>query len=135
MTESFVLDSSAVLALLLNEPGADDVDGLLNDAIAAGSHHLMTSVNWAEVLYIAHRNVSFKNMAAIVAAVDELPIRMVDADRELSIAAAGIKSSRRLGLADAYAAALAVLLGLPLATTDANFEALAEDGLQIRRIR
>ena len=38
-----VLDASALLAYLLQEPGAELVDGLLSDA-------RMTSVNWAEVV-------------------------------------------------------------------------------------
>ena len=38
-----VLDASALLAHLLQEPGAEVVDGLLSDA-------RMTSVNWAEVV-------------------------------------------------------------------------------------
>ena len=38
-----VLDASALLAYLLQEPGAEVVDGLLSDA-------RMTSVNWAEVV-------------------------------------------------------------------------------------
>ncbi|MCX5950766.1 MAG: type II toxin-antitoxin system VapC family toxin [Cyanobacteria bacterium] len=38
-----VLDASALLAYLLQEPGAEVVDGLLGDA-------RMASVNWAEVV-------------------------------------------------------------------------------------
>lgn len=38
-----VLDASALLAYLQQEPGAEVVDGLLSDA-------RMTSVNWAEVV-------------------------------------------------------------------------------------
>lgn len=38
-----VLDASALLAYLLQEPGAEVVDGLLSDA-------RMASVNWAEVV-------------------------------------------------------------------------------------
>lgn len=42
-----VLDATVLLAYLLQEPGAEVVDGLLNDA-------RMTSVNWAEVVQKAH---------------------------------------------------------------------------------
>ena len=38
-----VLDASALLAYLLDEPGAEVVEGLLGDA-------RMASVNWAEVV-------------------------------------------------------------------------------------
>jgi len=38
-----VLDASALLAYLLDEPGAEVVDGVLAEAV-------MASVNWAEVI-------------------------------------------------------------------------------------
>ena len=39
------VDASALLALLLDEPGAPDVEGLLREGAVA-----MTSVNYAEVI-------------------------------------------------------------------------------------
>jgi len=130
-----VLDSSALLAYLQDEDGAEEVEQALLAAQAAGSHHLIASVNWAEVLYVAPRQVRYGDVAAVLAAVDGLPIHMVDAGRELSIRAAGFKYDRRVGLADAYAAALATLLDAPLLTADPDFEALQGDGLQLQRIR
>jgi ribonuclease VapC len=38
-----VLDASALLAFLLNEPGQDQVDRVLSNSVMSG-------VNWAEVL-------------------------------------------------------------------------------------
>lgn len=135
MSDGVVLDASAVLAYLLNEPGADDVEAAFAEARASDSLHPITTVNWAEVLYNAARRTRFEDVAAVVALVDELPVHVVDADRKLSLAAAQLKNDRRLGLADAYGAALAGLLDLPLMTADPDFDALAEDGLQVRRIR
>ena len=42
VSRTVVLDASAVLALLHDEPGADQVELALGDAV-------MSSVNWAEV--------------------------------------------------------------------------------------
>jgi len=135
MSETLVLDSSALLAYLQGEDGADEVEQILLDARTEGRQHLIASVNWAEVLYAAVREVRYEDVAQVVALVDELPVRLVDVGRELSIKAAGFKCDRGLGLADAYAAALATLLDAPLMTADADFEALAAEGLQLRRIR
>ncbi len=135
MTEALVLDASAVLAHLLAEPGGHLAERALLDARAASSEHLITSVNWAEVLYRAVRTVRYPDVAEVVAALDALPVRVVDADRDLSIAAAGFKHTHRLGLADAYAAALAVLVGATLMTADADFDVLIPQGLKVRRIR
>ena len=135
MSESVVLDSSALLAYLQEEDGADEVGKALLGASTAGTRHLVTSVNWAEILYAAARQVRFEDVAEVAAAVDQLPVQMVEVGRDLSVIAAGFKCEHALGLADAYAAALAILLDVPLMTTDDDFDALEAGGLQLRRIR
>ena len=135
MSESLVLDSSALLAYLQEEDGADEVEQALLGASTAGTRHLITSVNWAEILCAAARQVRYEDVADVAAAVDQLPVQMVEVGRDLSVIAAGFKCERGLGLADAYAAALAMLLDVPLMTTDADFDALGAQGLKVRRIR
>ena len=49
MTDRFVLDASALLSILLNEPGQVDVFGILD----RGEIH---SVNLAEIHVYAHRS-------------------------------------------------------------------------------
>lgn len=60
------VDASALLALLLDEPGAPDVEGLLREGGVA-----MTSVNYAEVIDQALR-VQRKSRAAVARALDPL---------------------------------------------------------------
>ena len=135
MSEPTVFDSSALLAYLLDEEGADEVERALNEAGSSGHPHLIASVNWAEVLYVAAREARFEDVAQVIAAVDGLPLRSVDFGRDLSIAAAGFKHDNRLGLADAYAAALALLLDAPLLTSDSDFGVLEQEGLRLRQLR
>ena len=50
-----VLDASALLALLFDEPGAEKIESLFNQAAAADKPMLIAAVNWAEVLYKMQR--------------------------------------------------------------------------------
>lgn len=135
MSEPVVLDASAVLAYLHREDGADEVERLLLGAFADGTRHLITSVNWAEILYASAREAAYEDVAEVAAALDQLPVHMVDAGRDLSVTAAEFKVSHGLGLADAYAAALATRLDAVLLTADADFDVLAPEGAKVRRIR
>lgn len=131
-----VLDASAILALLLDEPGADRVQSVADRAERDAALCPMTTVNWGEVLY---RIVQIAGPAAVpsfVEKLDGLPVMLVDADRDLTVRAAMLKASRGMGFADAYCAALALTLGAPLLTCDSDFDELERDGLlEVRRVR
>ncbi|NBD36506.1 MAG: type II toxin-antitoxin system VapC family toxin, partial [Chloroflexi bacterium] len=55
MNEVYVLDSFAVLALLGDEPGSEDVTSVLQAAQAGTAQVLMSWVNAGEVAYIVQR--------------------------------------------------------------------------------
>ncbi len=55
-----------------------------------------------------------------------LPVRMVAADRELTIAAARIKAKYPVSYADAFAVALAKLKRVPVLTGDPEFRRVEE---------
>ena len=135
MSDVLVLDSSAVLAYVLGEPGADEVERALEDARDSDTRHLMTSVNWGEALYVTAGRLAHEDVLPVVAAFDELPIAVVDVGRRLAVEAARFKHVHRLGYADAFAAALALAADAPLLTADADFDALRPEGLQLRRLR
>lgn len=132
MTDVLVLDACAVLAYMLGEPGADEVERLLVEARSAGDRHLMTPVNWGEVLYVSARESKHEDVLPTVAAFGELPIAVVDSGRALALEAAHLKHVYRIGSADAFAAALSISTGAPLLTKDSGFEALESEGLQLR---
>lgn len=115
-----VLDASAVLALLQNEPGAERIDGLLS--IAA-----ISSVNAAEVVNKLIRSGANPAGAAATMRAISCPILPVDADLALRAAmlAADVKG---LSLGDRICLALAEREGVPALTTD---RAWAQLGLAI----
>jgi len=128
-TRSPVLDASALLAMLWAEPGGPEVRSVLERARRDEAPCPMTSVNWGEVVYKTGQRAGQTAMPQAVEALDALPIALVDADRDLTVRAALLKVSRGMGYADAYCAALAMALGRPVLTCDADFDELERDGL------
>lgn len=124
-----VLDASAVLALLLDEPGADRVEAVLERAVRAADPCPMTTVNWGEILYRVERLAGSAAVPPVVETLDGWPLLLVDVDRDLTVRAAGLKASRGLGYADAFCGALAMTLGAPVMTCDSDFDELERDGL------
>ena len=120
----FVLDSYALLAFFRDEPGADAVEKLLNEA-AEDKHELyITSVNAGEVYYMSCRKDSVSKANQVWDAMKKFPLHFVIADMEISLAAAKIKANHKLSYADAFAAAHAIQKKATLITGDDEFESL-----------
>jgi PIN domain nuclease of toxin-antitoxin system len=118
-----VLDASALLALVNDEPGVHRVRA----AVANGA--LVSTVNWAEVLaklVVAGGEPSeIAAMALAAGAGGQLQLVPFD-DEQARESARLIRKSRSLGLslADRAALALARLRGLPVLTTDRAWRSL-----------
>ena len=112
MTERFVLDASAVLCLIRNEPGAEKVKpGLPDSSISA--------VNLAEV--IAKMNELGMDESLIAQVLDPLQLHVVPFDAALAHASGMLRSTTRalgLSLGDRACLALAAKLGATALTTD-----------------
>lgn len=107
-----VLDSSALLALLLGEPGGDMVARHLNAS-------LMSTVNLCEVLAVAQR--AGRHAERLEAALLASPIRFQALEVADAIAAAGLGHATRplgLPLGDRCCLALAIARDLPVLTAD-----------------
>jgi PIN domain nuclease of toxin-antitoxin system len=124
-----VVDASALLALVLDEQGADRVQALVDRAERDATLCSMTAVNWAEVLYRIEQLAGSAAVPAFIEKFDGMPILLVDIDRDLTVRAARLKAARGMGLADAYCAALALTLDAPVLTCDSDFDELQRDGL------
>lgn len=140
MAESpgLVLDSSAVVALFLDEPGADAVATALRIGNAR-----MTSVNAAEVVDVMIR--AYRGRPdAVIAQVDQLLssiVRSIETSFELSARAGELRArlydrrTSRLSIADCYVLAAAEP-GDRIATTDATLAAAArEEGIEVVPLR
>ena len=131
MSETLVLDSFAVLALLGREPGSDEVASLLRQAQEGETCLLMTWVNIGEVAYIVERRWGMERLHVILAMLEATALQIVPVERKLALMAAHIKAEHAIAYADAFAAALAQHTGATLVTGDPEFE-LMKDLLDIR---
>jgi predicted nucleic acid-binding protein len=122
-----VLDSHALLKLLLDEPGAETVSLLLEKAGQRDQPVHMTEVNYAEVQYTVRRRDGDAAWTAIANELRAAPIEFHPADRQLADMAADFKARHRMSLADAFAAALARLRKTELVTSDPEFKPLENE--------
>ena len=122
-----VLDASAVLALFLDEPGAEKMEHLFHLASEADRPVFISAVNWAEVLYKMERKHGQAGLEDARQFERTTPLEAVPVDRELAESAALLKNAHQLGLADAFAAALAKHKKAELYTADLEFKAVEKE--------
>jgi PIN domain nuclease of toxin-antitoxin system len=126
MTE-YVLDASAVIAFLQNEPGARLVESSLSGGV-------LSTVNLAEV---AQWVMDARGEAAARRELEGLPCEAVGFDEAQALEAAALRAKTRaqgLSLADRACLALAKLRGLPVLTADQAWAAV-DAGVEIVLIR
>ena len=121
ITGPVVLDSSALLAFLHREPGADVVAPCLRRS-------MMSTVNYAEVMAKTHE---LGIPAEVVhGMLDDLGVRRVDFNQAHAIIAAGLRQETRplgLSLGDRACLALGVLERVVVLTADRVWADLADD--------
>ncbi len=120
----FLLDTSALLALRDNEPGAARVSQLLKDAHGGGLLCQGCFMSLMEVFYRVWKDEG--ELAGREAYADclALPIRWIHESPELLQRAASVKATHPLSLADAWIAAAALECGAVLVHKDPEFEKL-----------
>lgn len=123
----YVLDTHALIAYLQDEHGAARVNAVLRLAEKGQSQVGLTIINYGEVLYITEREKGLVSAQSVIAAIDQLPIMVVSADRTLTFAAAHIKANYALSYADAFAVALAKSLNATILTGDPEFKKIEQE--------
>jgi ribonuclease VapC len=126
---SVVLDASAVLALVRDEPGADKVAPHIGRAA-------ISAVNLQEV--IKELLLSGLDEATIREVLDELRLDVRAHDTEAAYAAAGLHAQTRQygrGLGDRSCLALAGQLGVPALTADREWKKVKVKNLKLEHIR
>ncbi|WP_419947486.1 type II toxin-antitoxin system VapC family toxin [Candidatus Palauibacter sp.] len=125
-----VLDASAVLAALLNEPGAVRVERALKRGAA------MSSVNVAEVA--ARLSQDGLPSVTVASVVRGLGIEIIPFDRQAALLSGAYRPQTQrhgLGLGDRACLATARRLGLPALTADRSWTDLEIDGVKVVQIR
>jgi len=127
-TTTYVVDASALLALLHSEPGADVVEAVLEEAA-------ISTVNWSEVCqrWIAHDvDVSDLRTDTEALGLEILPFTVSDAEQAADL----WRTTQHLGLSlgDRACLGLARRLGRPALTADRAWLD-ADFGVEVRLIR
>lgn len=125
---SFVLDSSALLACLNQEPGSETIINVIGEAI-------LCSVNLAEAMTVLIRQGASKEKAIEILQLWDFQV--VDFDRTLAEETGALiehTRSRGLSLGDRACLALALTKSLPAVTADRSWQGVSI-GVQIQFIR
>jgi predicted nucleic acid-binding protein len=122
-----VLDASALLAMFFGEPGMEKMRDIFHKASEADRPVFISAVNWAEVLYKMERKHGNAGYETARQFERTTPLDAVPVDRDLAEAAALLKNEHSLGLADAFAAALAKHKKAELVTADTEFKAVEKE--------
>jgi len=124
-----VLDSWALLAFFEDEPAADAVEKLLQQAADEKHKVLLCAVNWGEIYYNTLRRVSQAAADQKAREIALLPVEIVGVGDDLALVrqAAIFKATTRMSYADCFAAALAKLKHAELVTGDPEFKQVERD--------
>jgi predicted nucleic acid-binding protein len=122
-----VLDSWALLCYLEQEPGFEKIIDLFEKAVESSKPLFMCVVNWGEVYYQIARRFGDTKAQDIEQLIETLPIKLVEANKDLTREAARIKAIKRMAYADCFAIALARLKKAELYTGDPEFKAVEKD--------
>ncbi len=124
-----VLDASAVLAMLRDEPGGDTVAEFIGRAA-------ISAVNLQEVAKEMLREGA--TIAAARSILEELGLELHPHDADAAYDAAGLYEQTKQhgrGLGDRSCMALGLHLGVPVLTADQEWKRVKLKGLQLRYVR
>ncbi len=119
----FVLDTSALLTLHQDEPGAEAVETIL---AKNGQEHRVwiCFISLMEFFYIVQQESGVEKARQSYGGLKQLPLMVMDSDEELGLIAASIKAIHQVSLADAWIAATTERLDATLMHKDPEFEQL-----------
>jgi len=117
-----VLDTSAILAVILGEPEGTSVVDLLEDAKREKTSIGLPFIALMESEYKLLRLFTADDVTGSLRLVHGWPALVVESNEDWCHEAARIKASGGLSLADAWVAALAVLTDARLVHMDPEFE-------------
>jgi predicted nucleic acid-binding protein len=118
--EPYLLDSSALLTLIEDEPGADRVEEVLRKKPC-----LIPWLALLEVHYVTQQERGFDEAERRLALLESLPAEILwQADAAVLRAASGFKANHRISLADAAIAGFAKARGAALLHKDPELQSL-----------
>lgn len=125
--KNYRLDSYAILAILYNEAGAQEVARILQEVQKSDVHVYMNVANLGEVYYSLAREEGEREAIKATADIKSCGIQLVPLDERLALAVARIKATHRMSYADCIAAATARDKQAIILIGDPEFHAIEEN--------
>lgn len=123
----YVLDTYSIIAYLEGESSGKGLIPILENAVEDKAELFLSVVNWGEVYYIALREGGKERAELYRSIIDKYPIKVVDADKDLTLLAAKYKAHYKMSYADAFAAGLAETKKAALVTGDKEFKQVVNE--------
>ena len=126
MDSAYVLDSYALIAHFEDEAGGEQVRKVLKAAHAGKTKLYMSVINFGEIYYNTYRERGREKADDAVFMMEQLPVTIVNADMEITMEAAGLKSSHSVADADCFAASLGIRKKAKVITGAPKFKRFGE---------
>lgn len=104
----YVLDSSALIRYVDNEPGGDQVNLVLKACVAGRAELYISAVQWGEVAGNLRKRFGAAKEESILSSLLPSEAEIVPADGERAVRAAELKVDHKIAYADAFALDLAM---------------------------
>jgi len=123
----YVLDTSALLAYIEDEEGADLIEDLLEQAEQDQLLLLVSFITFTEIFYLSLREQGEMVARERLELLDQLPLIRIESSPSVGLAAGRLKAKFSISLADSWIAALAKSSEARLVHKDPEFEALRDE--------
>jgi predicted nucleic acid-binding protein len=123
--KEYALEANALVRLFRDSPGAETVEELIKQAKSGRAHLNISVVNLTEVLYVLAR---FLGQEQGLLCIDKARrvAETIAVDEQIAIDTAILRIRYMLGLADCFAAELAMRIGATLVIADPEFAKLGK---------
>jgi ribonuclease VapC len=118
----YVLDNFALFAYFEGEAGMSSVRSILARAEADEATVYLSLINLGEFLYTTEREQGLAKAQQALAAIEQLPIQIVEVSRSTVLSAAHIKAHYAVSYADAFAVVTAQECNGIVVTGDLEFK-------------
>ena len=118
----YIFDSSALISYLDGEPNAEKVADVLEEINEKELEAFLCVINYGEIYYHFLRTGGNNTGEMILRTIKTLPIKIVEANIELTLSAGKIKAFNKMSYADCFAAALTESKKGILLTSDKEFK-------------
>jgi predicted nucleic acid-binding protein len=122
----YVLDTSALLTVLNNEPGVDTVLSILEAAHSGEAQVTLPFMALMELEYLSLRQRSQEETQRMLTLVEAWPVAIEDSTQEWRHEAARVKATASVSLADAWICSLACLVDAELVHKDPEYDTVPD---------